>query len=65
MALSEDEKEVIEKLSASGEADFYAPLLAIALLRYDRRSTPFGVATEEVVKLVIDTYADLNEHFGE
>lgn len=64
MALSADEREVLNELDDSGHDDFYAPLLTIALLRFDKltKGRAHIVATEDVVKLVKGVYDDINMH---
>ena len=58
--LNPDERELVQQVE-DVEPDFYAPLLALALYRYDKDSTPFGMPTERIVKIVTSCYEDLND----
>lgn len=61
MALNEDEKELVRKIEEE-QADFYAPVLALCLYRFQAETKlSRQVPTEGIQKIVLGAYRDLEE----
>lgn len=65
MALSSDEKELVDSVDEAVESDYYPPLMALMFYRYNKESQGRAMATEDIKFLATQSWFDLNEYSAE